>query len=430
MTKRLMKDTNVGWVRDIPQHWDSIRGKYIFTNRKSVVGAKVDDYERLALTLNGVIRRSKDDNEGLQPTEFSGYQILKENELVFKLIDLQNVSTSRVGLSKYTGIVSPAYVVLKTSKKVYPSFAEKYYLMMWMYEVFNALGDAGVRSNLNAKELLELRFPLPPYEEQIKIADYLDSKCSEIDNLSKDIEHQIETLEEYKKSVITEAVTKGLNPNVEMNDSDVPWIEKYPKEWQISEISFYTTSRSGGTPDRLNMDYWNGGTIPWMASGEVNKIFVTETNEKITKLATRNSSAKIVPANSVMVALNGQGKTKGMSAILKIDATCNQSLCAFKCDEVNLNYEYLFFCFQCMYKYLRGQAGDAIRDGLSASYVKKQRIPLPSFDEQLEISKFCMKKYIEIDSIITDKKKQLDTLTEYKKSLIYEYVTGKKEVIV
>ena len=153
---REMKDSGIGWVHEIPNDWDVIRGKYLFTNDKMLVGAKVEEYERLALTMKGVVKRSKDDTEGLQPDKFNTYQILKTGELVFKLIDLQNISTSRVGLSPYTGIVSPAYIILKGNKQILPEYAEKYYLMMWMNQVFNALGDSGVRSSLNVGELLEL----------------------------------------------------------------------------------------------------------------------------------------------------------------------------------------------------------------------------------------------------------------------------------
>lgn len=112
-----MKDSGIAWVGEIPQDWGTNRAKYCFVNTKEIAGINVEKYERLALTMNGVIKRSKDDNTGLQPDKFETYQILKPNELVFKLIDLQNVSTSRVGLSPYLGLVSPAYIVLKCNKK-------------------------------------------------------------------------------------------------------------------------------------------------------------------------------------------------------------------------------------------------------------------------------------------------------------------------
>ena len=132
----------------------------------------------------------------------------------------------------------------------------------------------------------------------------------------------------------------------QMKPSGIDWIGDIPKSWKVKPIAYMTKSRSGGTPDRNNLLYWENGTIPWMSSGEVNKVNIYDTDEKITTLAVHHSSAKIISKNAVMVALNGQGKTKGMSAILRIDSACNQSLCAFSCDAGILYYEYLFWCFQ------------------------------------------------------------------------------------
>lgn len=202
-----MKDSGIPWVGEIPKEWSVNRAKYCFVNTKEIAGCRSDRYERLALTMNGVIKRSKDDSNGLQPEKFETYQILRPDELVFKLIDLQNVSTSRVGLSPYLGLVSPAYIILKSNKRVLPAFAEKYFLMLWKNQIFNALGDAGVRSNLNSKDLLELSIPLPPLDEQQEIADYLDNKCAEIERIIEDKKSQIETLDGYKKSLIYEYVT-------------------------------------------------------------------------------------------------------------------------------------------------------------------------------------------------------------------------------
>ena len=132
---------------------------------------------------------------------------MRPSEIVFKLIDLQNVSTSRVGLSPFLGIVSPAYIILKCKDSIVPAFAEKYFWTLWKNEIFNALRDSGVRSNLSASDLLELGIPLPPLSEQQKIADYLDIKCSEIDWLKEEKQMQIETLDQQKRSFIFECVT-------------------------------------------------------------------------------------------------------------------------------------------------------------------------------------------------------------------------------
>ena len=230
---REMKDSGISWVGEIPKEWSVNRAKYCFVNTKEIAGCRSDRYERLALTMNGVIKRSKDDSNGLQPEKFETYQILRPDELVFKLIDLQNVSTSRVGLSPYLGLVSPAYIILKSNKRVLPAFAEKYFLMLWKNQIFNALGDAGVRSNLNSKDLLELSIPFPSLDEQQRIAEFLDRECGKIDGLKADIQAQIDTLEQYKRSVITEAVTHGLNPSAPMKECSVSWARQIPQHWKV-----------------------------------------------------------------------------------------------------------------------------------------------------------------------------------------------------
>lgn len=209
----------------------------------------------------------------------------------------------------------------------------------------------------------------------------------------------------------------------QMKPSGIDWIGDISKSWKVKPIAYMTKSRSGGTPDRNNLLYWENGTIPWMSSGEVNKVNIYDTDEKITTLAVHHSSAKIISKNAVMVALNGQGKTKGMSAILRIDSACNQSLCAFSCNAGILYYEYLFWCFQTMYTYLRQMSGDDVRDGLAASYVKKQKIPVPKYEEQQAIADFLDKECAQIDSIAADLEKQIELLQQYKKSLITETVT-------
>ncbi len=209
----------------------------------------------------------------------------------------------------------------------------------------------------------------------------------------------------------------------QMKPSEVDWIGDIPESWKVKPIAYMTKSRSGGTPDRNNLSYWENGTIPWMSSGEVNKVNIYDTDEKITTLAVHHSSAKIISKNAVMVALNGQGKTKGMSAILRTDSACNQSLCAFSCNTGILYYEYLFWCFQTMYTYLRQMSGDDVRDGLAASYVKKQKISIPKYEEQQAIADFLNKECAQIDSIAADLEKQIELLQKYKKSLITETVT-------
>ena len=234
-----IKNSGINWIGNIPASWSVNKVKYNFINYKIIPGIRSDKYNRLALTLEGVVSRTKDDRNGLQPKDFNSYQLLKENDLVFKLIDLQNISTSRVGLAHSTGLVSPAYIILHPIN-VIPKFAEYFFLSMWHRNVFNALGDAGVRSSLSVSDLLNISFLIPPTAVQARIVDFLNIKCVQINELRENIEKQLKILEEYKKSIITEAVTKGLNSNVEMKKSGINWIKKIPKDWTIKKLRYVT----------------------------------------------------------------------------------------------------------------------------------------------------------------------------------------------
>lgn len=203
---REMKDSGVEWIGEIPKGWEIVPIKRFFRNVKRVVGDKVDNYERLALTMNGVIKRSKEDSEGLQPEKFEGYQILQQNELVFKLIDLENIRTSRVGLSPYTGLVSPAYIVL-TNESEDNRFYYYWFMFLYYSEFFNHLGGDGVRSALNAKDLSVIPIVSIPTHTQYCIANYLDKKCTQIDAIITEQQKIIEKLKAYKQSIITETVT-------------------------------------------------------------------------------------------------------------------------------------------------------------------------------------------------------------------------------
>lgn len=415
---REMKDSRIGWVGQVPNTWGVIRGKYLFSNNKQVVGARVDQYERLALTLNGVIKRSKEDNEGLQPDKFDTYQILRENELVFKLIDLQNVSTSRVGYSKYTGIVSPAYIVLKANKNMNPRFAEKYYLMMWMNEVFNALGDSGVRSSLNAKELLELCVLVPSLQEQQKIADYLDRKCGEIDSIIANIQKQIDILTVYKHTIIAECVTKGLDNDAEIKKSEIYYMAPYNSKWNLSKIGYVLKKLS--------------------RSFDSSHPAVLCTNKGKVSIRPDTLTGKMVSEDHAMqgirkgdIAIHGMDTWHGAIAYSEIDGKITRvvHVCNSNQDNRFIVYYLQHLAFAGVYKLISNGIRENTSDFRSWDKVKDIYIAYPSRKEQQEIADYLDKKCTEIESIIADKKQQLEVIEKYKKSLIYEYVTGKKEVV-
>jgi hypothetical protein len=420
-----MKDSGVDWIGEIPHDWEIVQTKRVFRSIKRVVGNQVGEYERLALTLNGIIKRSKEDNEGLQPEKFEGYQILKENELVFKLIDLENVKTSRVGLSSYTGLVSPAYIVLTNESKDNRFY---YYWFMFMYynEVFNHLGGDGVRSALNAKDLITIPVPFINECKQHRIADYLDEKCSKIDAIIKKQQTVIEKLKAYKLSIITEAVTNGLNPDVEMKGSGVEWIGEIPSNWKITSISRLATVVRGASPrpagDPL---YFNGSDVPWITVAEVTKDdgkYITSTSEYLTSAGAEKS--RMVESGTLL--LSNSGATLGVPKVTLIDGCINDGSLAFY--NLKIDQIFLLYVLKSRTYELRKEMSGYGQPNLNTDIVKAIKIPLPPQEKQEDIVKYLDQKCPAIDKVIADRQVIIEKLGQYKKSLIYEVVTGKKEI--
>ena len=415
---REMKDSGIAWIKKIPVTWDIVRTKYNFSHTKTIAGIYADDYERLALTLSGVVKRSKEDNNGLQPEKFETYQILKKGELVFKLIDLQNISTSRVGLSAYVGLVSPAYIVIKATGKISPQYAEKYFLSLWKNQVFNALGDSGVRSSLNAKDLLEIPILVPPLSEQQAISAYLDKKCSEIDSLTADIQKQIETLEEYKRSVITEAVTKGLNPDVEMKDSGVQWVGEMPTHWKLNKGKYILKYLQKPVRE-------NDGVITCFRDGEVT--LRSNRREEGFTMADKEIGYQGIDVGDLVV--HGMDGFAGAIGISDSRGKASPVLNVLDTDQ---NKKYIMYYLRSMaYNdvFLALATGIRVRScDLRWNKLAELCYPLPPIEEQQKIVAYIDSVLERANGVISNKKKQLETLEEYKKSLIFEYVTGKKEV--
>lgn len=420
---REMKNSGVEWIGEIPVDWDILPAKRFFRNVKRVAGKDADNFERLALTLNGVIKRSKTDNEGLQPEQFESYQILKENEMVFKLIDLENVKTSRVGLSSYTGLVSPAYIVL-TNDNTDNRFYYYWFISMYYNEVFNRLGGAGVRSALNAKDLLNIPAPNLNESERKSIADFLDEKCAKIDAVIEKQKQVIEKLKEYKLSVITEAVTKGLDPTVPMKDSGVEWIGEIPKDWEIKKLKYATTIMRGrfNHRPRNDPDYYDG-QYPFVQTGDVAraKKYITDYSQTLNDLG--YSVSKEFPSDSIVMTI---AANVADVAILTFNACFPDSVVGFV--PKNIEPMYLYYALIAMKQQLLRNAIISTQLNLNIEIIKEEFVPIPSKEEQRDILIALDKKNEIIDSAISKKQAIVENLTEYKKSLIYEVVTGKREV--
>jgi type I restriction enzyme S subunit len=420
---REMRDSGVAWIGEIPEEWSLIRFKDKYKNSKEIAGEKSIEYQRLALTLNGVVQRPKNDSDGLQPKEFDTYQVLHENDFVFKMIDLQNISTSRVGLSPYTGLVSPAYIRFRPKNNTqYPRFI--YYFLMGMYYncVFNNLGGDGVRSALNASDIGTLLIPYPDGKIQKQIGESLDTICANVDTLTTNIKTQIEKLKAYKQSLITEVVTKGLDPTVPMKDSGVEWIGEIPAHWKIQRgkaLFKETDARSAdGSEELLTVSQYTG---------------ITPRSQKNVTMFEALSLEGYKICEIGDIAANTMWLWAGAIGVSEYRGVVSPSYNVYRQRSNNFAPRYLDHLLRAP---MLVQEYDSLSTGIRASRLRLYpkdffniMFPVPPLEEQQAILDALNSKLSAVDRLIAIKQAKIEKLEQYKRSLIYEYVTGKREVI-
>lgn len=428
---REMKDSGIEWVGKIPKGWSICPLYMLFSERKNR-NSKGQEINLLSLSYGRIIRKNININTGLLPESFNTYNIVEKDDIIIRPTDLQNDKRSlRTGIVKEHGIITSAYIALKPKKYTNSSY---FHYLLHAYDikkVFYNMGN-GVRQGLNYSEFCKLLIINPTNQEQSKIINFLDAKCADIDSLTADIQKQIDILKEYKKSVITQAVTKGLDPNVEMKDSGVGWIGMIPSKWNIGKIKSYVDKvGSGKTPKGDNTLYTKGKILFLRSQNVYNTgIILDDPPTVITDAIDKELSNTRVITDDVL--LNITGGSIGRCCIYNLEkkANVNQhvSIIRMKKDKMLSGYMHYFWISDLGQTAINLYQTGGNREGMSASAIKNTPIPFMSIWEQQAIIDFLDSKCADIDAIISGKQKQLDVLKEYKKSLIYEYVTGKKEV--
>lgn len=290
--------------------------------------------------------------------------------------------------------------------------------------------DAGASTikHLFQGDFIHFVYPSPPIEEQKAIAEELDKSTEELDHAISLVSRQLETLDGYRKSLVQEAVTKGLDLDAETRPSGIDWIGDIPLGWSVRKTKHLASISSGSTPDRNDLEYWDGD-VPWLKTGELQNNVITAAEESITRKALRDCSLRMYDADTVLVAMYGQGKTRGMTGLLGIPSTTNQACAALIADHKLVTPKYLWLAFQAAYDAIREEAQGSGQPNLSADIIARFHIPLPPLSEQEIIVSYLLDKLPTVDRIIAGKRKQLETLRAQRQSLIYEYVTGKRRVV-
>lgn len=427
---REMKESNVKWIGSIPKDWELKRLKNVLNERKENNNPiKTDNI--LSLTNDrGVIPYSEKGNQGNKAKEdLTGYKLAYPNDIV---MNSMNVVIGSVGLSKYYGCVSPVYYMLYSEKNDI-----RYYNYVFQSKVFqNELKGLGngileIRMRIPMEKMNNIILPIPTIEEQRKIANFLNEKVFKIDSVIEKTKQTIEDYKKYKQSIITQSVTKGLNKNANMKKTNIEWVNSIPEHWQDMRLKnkLYVRARLGWKGLKAE-EYVEEGYPLLSAFNIINsKLDFSEVNY-INKFRYDESPEIKLAVNDILLVKDGAGIGKcAIVEKLPQESTVNGSIELLTCENgLNSKYLYYYFLSNIFQKYV-----DRLKDGMGVPHlfqrdIKMIYLAIPPKEEQNDIVKYLDEKCNEIDNLIGSKEKIIEELEKYKQSLIYEYVTGKKEV--
>ena len=424
---RETKDSNIKWVGAIPSTWTTELGKHFMTCLDRPV--KEDDGVITCFRDGEVTLRSKRREEGFTVSfQEIGYQGIEPGDLVVHGMD---GFAGAIGISDSRGKATPVLNVLDTEQ-------DKRYMMyalrnMAYTDVFLAL-STGIRvrsCDTSWKKLRSLQYALPPLDEQSKIADQIEQKSKQVDALIANQQAQIEKLKQYKQSLITEVVTKGLDPNAPMKDSGVEWIGKIANGHQIYRLKFLLTApmmygaNESGSKETEN-------SVRYIRITDITSDSKLKDDENNLYLSLDVAKDYLLVDGDVLFARSGG--TVGKSFIYRSEygeSAFAGYLIKAECNTEKLLPEYLFYyTLSSLYEQWKNMIFiQATIQNIGANKYSNMEIVVPSIQEQKHIVEFLARKCRKIDRLIDIKNRKIEKLNDYKKSLIYEYVTGKKEVV-
>lgn len=415
---RQMKDSNIPWIGEIPINWKTMSNKYLMKKVKDI-NATYNGEDILSLSMKGVHVRDLEAG-GKMPSTFDGYQNVYEGNLLMCLFDI-DVTPRCIGLIKQDGITSPAYSQFHMEKIANSSYYYYYYLLLDYDKTLLHLSK-NLRHSLTEEQLGSIKTLVPPIVEQKRIADFLDRKCTEIDELISDLQEQIDTLDQYRRSVITEAVTHGLKSGLKTKNSGIVWMGYIPSHWRVikTKYLFEIVKRIAGEEGYDVLSVTQQG------------LKVKDLDDYGGQIAESYAGYQFVyPEDFVM---NHMDLLTGWVDYSDKFGVTSPDYRVFRLIDKKANsLDYFKYVFQCCYLdkiyYSLGNGVAGVgRWRLQAYTFKNFRLPVPPLEEQVAIAKYLDEKCSSIAHYINANKQKIAILQDYKKSIIYEYVTGKKEV--
>ena len=374
---RELKDSGIPWIGEIPKDWTI---ELIGNQVKEVNNPNTNGLEDNALQfkMGSIISKSRGDSK-YNPETLEGYNIVDKGVIMLNGLNLSfDLISQRVGLVRERGVITSTYLAVKPSNNIDSEYLTYLFKAYDNCKAFHSMGR-GLRQTLSYGELRKYLLLYPSLAEQQRIAEFLDRKCAEVDEMIALQEQIIEELKAYKQSVITEAVTKGLNPAAPMRDSGIEWIDSIPEHWSKDKIiRSFRMIGSGTTPkstDENNFD----GDINWIQSGDINGGVMESCKNRVSNETIENCSAlKVYSAPFIIVAM--YGASVGNTSISSIDGCVNQACCVLSDSALNFNYAFSVIK-SCKDYWLRKAVGGG-QPNISQETIKQTWIPIPPITEQ------------------------------------------------
>lgn len=432
--KEMMKDSGIEWIWVIPEEWE-VHPLYFYFFERNNKNLLEKEKNLLSLSYGRIIRKDIETWEGLLPENFKNYNTIEKDDIVIRPTDLQNDQRSlRTGIARERGIITSVYITLAKKRALVPSY---FHYLLHSYDlckVFYEMGG-GVRQALRYAELSKLPALEPPLTEQRSIASFLDSACAKIDGIIADLEHQVDLLKEYKKSLITETVTKGLDKHVKLKDSGITWIGKIPEHWEIVPFKYVFKTSTGLNITKADLSE-NGNAVINYGQIHSEENITTSLLPKLLRHVPYDikvqNCALLSKGDVVFADTSEDYAGVGNCVCIQHDsdliyAGYHTIIAKPTIDLYSPFFAYLFTT-DIWRQQLRKSVWGVKVFSITQSKIRQTLLLLPPTNEQQTIADFLDTRCAEIDTIIKSKEKQIKQQKEYKKSLIYEYVTGKKRV--
>ena len=427
-----MKDSGIEWIGNIPRNWKLRKINSLFETIGSgtTPNSNIEGYYQGMVNwlqsgdINGTIVKST--KKHISSEIVSNTSALTVYKSPFIAIAMYGASVGNISIVDIDACTNQACCVLvKPIEDIYMQFA--FWELMVAKEELVLSSRGGGQPNISQNIIKQLRIPVPHILEQQAIADYLDKTCSKIDEIIAEVKASIDEYKELKQSVIFEAVTKGLDKNVEMKEID-GWIRWLPKGWNFRKINGLFNVIGSGTTPKSSIEEYYQGTINWLQSGDINGTVVKNTKKHISDEIVENTSALVV-YDAPFIAIAMYGASIGNISIVDINACTNQACCVLSQPTKDIDMGYSFWCIMSAKEELLLSSRGGGQPNISQNIIKQLRIPLPPLMEQRKIVDYLNDKTKEMDSLIIEKESLINDLEAYKKSLIYEVVTGKRRVV-